>query len=389
MHTKLETNLKTNSNNNSKIAMGSQSSYNNMVNQGTSTTSITDVNTVSPCGNMIDQPTSDTVITNIHTSSITDLDTEYSTDINNASNIHVDIVTPDHDGAAISMLAASGCGLEYENDADDLVQIAAFDDSGKCTGFLSCNRFTDGESDELLFDAYVVESCRRQGIFTAMFNYLKSCIGEHTFVCAVSDALAASLKKSDIELTYVSKEFLYRIDRESSTDKLPHTRRSSNDIDTPISSNAGHTTSMAITSKIPTAKKFESYTDKSHQTYFVDKSQLDEETFCYTIYNSQSYSVTSSIESTDASIGELLLTVFGSSACISDVWIDKECRNKGAGTALVLYALKDYYNVPEYRDNSVMLHVTADNTAAVRLYEKCGFVQADCVTYYSINHMHI
>lgn len=311
------------------------------------------------------------------------------TNLNTNSDIHVDIISPDHESAVISMLASSGCGLEYENDADDLVQIAAFDNSGNCTGFLSCNRFTDDESDELLFDAYVVESCRRHGIFTAMFNYLRSCIGEHTFVCAVSDELAASLKKSDIELTYISKELLYITDIEGIHGFI-YKEDIQHDSDTPISSNTEHTTSLAvtpnndITSVSPTAEISDSATDKPHQGYFVDKSQLDEETFCYTVYNANSYSDTSSIESADTSIGELLLTVFGSSACISDVWIDEEYRKKGAGTALVLYALKDYFNVPRYRDNSVMLHVTADNTAAVRLYEKCGFIQSESVSYYSV-----
>jgi ribosomal protein S18 acetylase RimI-like enzyme len=90
------------------------------------------------------------------------------------------------------------------------------------------------------------------------------------------------------------------------------------------------------------------------------------------------------VDSEDFIIGELFLDLSENSACINDVWVDEDFRKKGVATALVSYTLKTYFSSKETADNTVILHVTGSNTAAVRLYQKCGFLELECVKYYSL-----
>ena len=53
---------------------------------------------------------------------------------------------------------------------------------------------------------------------------------------------------------------------------------------------------------------------------------------------------------------------------IVNVVVDTEYRNRGVGSALLNYVIGLYEDV-----NSIMLEVNVNNTAAVSLYEKCGF----------------
>ena len=55
-----------------------------------------------------------------------------------------------------------------------------------------------------------------------------------------------------------------------------------------------------------------------------------------------------------------------------DIFVKEEYRNKGYGKKLLAKALF------ENKDNDMMLLVDTDNISAIKLYEKCGFI--DCIT---------
>lgn len=78
-------------------------------------------------------------------------------------------------------------------------------------------------------------------------------------------------------------------------------------------------------------------------------------------------------------VGICKISAFDTTVCIHDVEISKAYRQKGYGCQLVLFVL-DY--VFENYDTAI-LHVTKENIAACRLYEKIGFETTEKVTYYN------
>ena len=80
---------------------------------------------------------------------------------------------------------------------------------------------------------------------------------------------------------------------------------------------------------------------------------------------------------------------------IYGVWVDESLRSMGVGTVLMQAFLEDYFDgdylsVSDLCDNTadqenafpLILNVRSTNTAACRLYKKCGFTEASHISYY-------
>ena len=67
-------------------------------------------------------------------------------------------------------------------------------------------------------------------------------------------------------------------------------------------------------------------------------------------------------------------------ACIHDVEVDEDLRENGYGYRMVMAILEDAFE----KFQTVILHVTRENTPAVKLYEKVGFTIKEEVNYYEI-----
>jgi ribosomal protein S18 acetylase RimI-like enzyme len=236
----------------------------------------------------------------------------------------------------------------YEAGAEDLLQMAAVDDlSGDYVGFISCT-LPDGTEFALL-EAYVSTNFRRKGVFTLMYqavgNELAKLCGENcpAIIASLDDDTFEMLKNSSLRPTLHSTEYLYGIDKENFEAQR---------------------------------ENFKAQCKTIQSSYGISKECVKENRLCF-----------QAIDSEDFIIGELFLDLSETIACINDVWVDEDFRKKGVATALVNHALKNYFSSKDTADNTVILHVTASNTAAVRLYKKCGFSEIECVKYYSLRHI--
>lgn len=66
---------------------------------------------------------------------------------------------------------------------------------------------------------------------------------------------------------------------------------------------------------------------------------------------------------------------------IYGVYVDEDQRHKGIGTLLMQQLLTDYFS--EFK-LPLILNVKSTNTAAVKLYKKCGFKEDSRIDYYSL-----
>jgi ribosomal protein S18 acetylase RimI-like enzyme len=164
------------------------------------------------------------------------------------------------------------------------------------------------------------------------------------------------LKNSKLRPTLHSTEYLYGVDREHYEARCEDTQNGDSILN-------GHQKHISLP---------EIHSGDYHCTVTEDA----ENRLCF-----------QAIDSEDFIIGELFLDLSETTACINDVWVDEDCRKKGVATALVSHALKNYFSSKDTADNTVILHVTGSNTAAVRLYKKCGFFEIECVKYYIVCHI--
>jgi ribosomal protein S18 acetylase RimI-like enzyme len=288
----------------------------------------------------------------------------------------------------------------YEAGAPDFLQMAAAEDlSGDYVGFISCTvpentefaevsvsacknsseaNVSDAESssvsdanipdnncadsDTALLEAYVSTNSRHNGVFTLMFEIIekelaKLC-GENVpaIITSMDDDTFEMLKNSRLRPTLHSTEYLYGIDREHFESRCEDTQNGDSILN-------GHQKHISLP---------EIHSGDYHCTVTED----EENRLCF-----------QAIDSEDFIIGELFLDLSETTACINDVWVDEACRKKGVATALVSHALKNYFSSKDTADNTVILHVTGSNTAAVRLYKKCGFFEIECVKYYIVCHI--
>jgi ribosomal protein S18 acetylase RimI-like enzyme len=285
----------------------------------------------------------------------------------------------------------------YEAGAPDLLQMAAVEDlSGDYAGFISCTVLgntefadfsesekadsslleagastseSDYEADNSLLEAYVATNFRRKGVFTLMFEAMenelaKVCVGNvPAIITSMDDDTFEMLKNSRLRPTLQSTEYLYGIDREHYEERH---------------------------------ENFGAHHENNQSNYGVLKECAESNNSLKMHLGDYHYAVTEeaddrlcfqAIGSEDFIIGELFLDLSENSACINDVWVDEDCRKKGVATALVSHALNSYFSSKDTADNTVILHVTGSNTAAVKLYKKCGFFEIECVKYYSLPYL--
>ncbi len=79
-------------------------------------------------------------------------------------------------------------------------------------------------------------------------------------------------------------------------------------------------------------------------------------------------------------IGSFCFTVSNTTACIHDVEVKEELRRRGYGYEMVASALQDIFE----KYDTVILHVTKENTPAFHLYEKLNFQVLEELHYYEL-----
>jgi ribosomal protein S18 acetylase RimI-like enzyme len=271
----------------------------------------------------------------------------------------------------------------YEAGAPDLLQMVAVEDlSGDYVGFISCtvpenaelaefsvddranysstNTHDNTDSVTSLLEAYVATGFRRKGVFTQMFDAVGNELAElcggnvPSIIASMDDDTFEMLKNSKVRPMLHSTEYLYGINREHFEAKH-EAIQSSNGILKEYAKDNG---------------LLEMHLDDCHLAI----EQVADDRLCF-----------QAIDSEDFIIGELFLDLSETTACINDVWVDEDYRKKGVATALVSHALNNYFSSKDTADSTVILHVTGSNTAAVRLYQKCGFSEIECVKYYSLH----
>lgn len=233
--------------------------------------------------------------------------------------------------------------IEYEEDATDLIQLATYSSGNEVpVGFISCIILPDNQLDVA---AFVDPSYRKKGIFTAMVKeLLKKALeitnndskdkknngktGTFSLICSMSDETYQLMKASSLSPRLVSTEYLYVINKSI----------------------------------------FSGRKEEKLLTFSCSEG-------CYTAF----------IKGKRKPVAELYIDDFASQGCMNDVWTDEKYRNKGIATALVNYALNEYYSHEPNKSKQIILHVTGSNTAAIKLYQKCGFSELTHTSYYEIN----
>lgn len=233
--------------------------------------------------------------------------------------------------------------IDYEEDATDLIQLAAYSSGSEIpVGFISCIILPDNQLDVA---AFVDPSYRKKGIFTAMIKeLLKKALeitnndskdkknngrtGAFSLICSMSDETYQLIKASSLSPRLVSTEYLYVINKSI----------------------------------------FSGRKEEKLLTFSCSEG-------CYTAF----------IKGKRKPVAELFIDDFASQGCMNDVWTDEKYRNKGIATALVNYALNEYYSHEPNKNKQIILHVTGSNTAAIKLYQKCGFSELTHTSYYEIN----
>lgn len=252
--------------------------------------------------------------------------------------------------------------IEYEEDATDLIQLAAYSSGSEVpVGFISCIILPDNQLDVA---AFVDPSYRKKGIFTAMIKELLKKVleisnngskdkknngktGTFSLICSMSDETYRLIEASSLSPQLVSTEYLYGIN------KSIFSGRKEGSIDSRI-----------LTGKNLSEGKLITFSGSEG---------------CYTAF----------IEGKRKPVAELYIDDFSSQGCMNDVWTDEKYRNKGIATALVNYALNEYYSHEPNKNKQIILHVTGSNIAAIKLYQKCGFSELTHTSYYEIDYSHI
>lgn len=222
----------------------------------------------------------------------------------------------------------------FEENAADLIQIAAIDrNSGSYVGFLSCTNDNDHDTPAMM-NAFTAPPFRNLGVFSEMYAYLTHKYSFSSIICPMDDVIYSILKHTEFKPVMYSHEYLLTICR--------------NDFQKNIS-------------------------NRHIIDYDIISEAVSDTCICYQICDDEYV------------IGELYIDSFEYTGCMYDVWVDPEHRKKGIATKLVNYALNDYYSIKDNSNNSIILHVTGSNTAAINLYKKCGFDELSCSTYYEMH----
>lgn len=82
----------------------------------------------------------------------------------------------------------------------------------------------------------------------------------------------------------------------------------------------------------------------------------------------------------DIEIGTLELSAFDMTVCIHDVEVEEKFRGNGYGYRMLESSLNDIFK----KYDSVILHVTKENTPAYALYSKAGFKLVEELKYYEL-----
>lgn len=218
-------------------------------------------------------------------------------------------------------------------------------------GFISC-LMTDIENSDGITDlpeltALVAPALRRQGIFTKMLSELKKSLrADIQFITAVAKDFAEHFNASSLNGGFAYAEYLLTCDHYKGS-LLKNNICVNNSSDNNCSNN--------------------NYCDDNchYEFYFSDNDEN------YLMYEGDS----------DEPIAVCDLNYQPSFTNISGVFVDEALRGKGIGTLFMTNLLKDYFEIYE---NPLVLNVRSTNTAAVRLYRKCGFTEVSCVDYYYV-----
>ncbi len=215
----------------------------------------------------------------------------------------------------------------YETDSDSsytgdyYIHIGAFDaDTNDLVGFLG-GIILD---DTIDITGLVHPDYQRQGIFTNILDKVKGYNPDPTLICTIPDETLHKLNGSSLNPTYSHSELLMLL-------------KDSTNIKSTLTG--------------------------SYEFFFSDEYDN------YLMY----------AKDNEEPIAVCNLDLSETFTSISGVFVDEDMRNRGIGTTFMSALIKDYF---EEFDTPLMLHVTSNNTAAVKLYEKCGFHTVESIPYY-------
>lgn len=216
---------------------------------------------------------------------------------------------------------------------------AAFSDDKKTmTGFASCildsyNKSNDTAVYEIT--ALVAPQYRQSGLFTRLFNEIKSHISVSHADCRFICSMPKILLKSNLSCGFAFSEHLMT---------LKHRRTDLNLINTVSADISNH---------------YECLFSDDLNNYYVYRN-FNEDTEPVALLN--------------IDYQKSFTNVYG-------VFVDKDLRNAGLGTFLMTAFIRDYFT--EHL-NPLVLNVRDSNTSAFHLYKKCGFVTTSHIDYYYI-----
>lgn len=242
-----------------------------------------------------------------------------------------------------------------ERGPSGLCQYAAFDENQKMTGFLSCLILPSTLPDiqyEAEITALVAPDFRRQGIFSQMLSSLKQSPfpAGTRFICAVPPdffprisneacvsttpfSTSAAAHRPRFVQSCAYAEFLLKLDASSARALPPE----------PLLSE--------------TAPAYEYYFSADETEYLMYLSGADEPAAVCSLDYQPSFT-----------------SLYG-------VYVDPAHRKKGFGTLLLRHLIQDYFDGCE---RPMILNVRSINTAALRLYKKCGFIEESRIDYYFV-----
>ncbi|HAV91080.1 MAG TPA: hypothetical protein DCW44_07400 [Eubacterium sp.] len=233
------------------------------------------------------------------------------------------------------------------NDNTKIVKVENLPDNSKLIGFLSVFQ-PDGYCPYVY--AMVDPEHRKQGIFKELyecfmkeFNYFK--FESMSFPTNKNNKLAISILKKMEGYKY-STEFILEYDLISS-----ETTTNSKPNNTPTFDNK---TKASLTLSSST-------TEDSDIVYYLEDYALGH---------------------FKRTIGSLLITIDGDTACLSHFEISKSKRNKGYGRKMLNLLCEDLWTK---NISKILLQVTSNNPAALHLYTSYGFTVQSELDYYNID----
>lgn len=220
--------------------------------------------------------------------------------------------------------------LEY---GPQLVQAAAFHDH-EMAGFISCLVSRPQETTpEAEVTALVSPAFRRQGIFTALLDQLKTAapLEKIPLVCAVPPELFTAGTPTCVQ-AHAYAEYLLKCTQPSF---------------------GGRPWDLS-----PDFAGYEGFFSDDGKTYLLYAPAADEPSAVCSLSDQTEFTA------------------------LSGVFVDEDRRGKGLGTLLMQRLLRDYFKADK---RPLILNVRSTNTAACRLYQKCGFTEVSRIDYYFVS----